>query len=78
MRDLSRRQSSRQKGDRGEELAWMYLAQKGYETLERNYRTRHGEIDLVVRGEHVLVFVLVPALTAFSLQYIQIAYSRKY
>lgn len=59
MRDLSRRQSSRQKGDRGEELAWRYLAEKGYETLERNYRTRHGQIDLVVRGEHVLVFVEV-------------------
>ncbi len=36
-----------------------YLAKKGYETLERNYRTRHGEIDLVVRGERALVFVEV-------------------
>ncbi len=36
-----------------------YLARKGYEILERNYRTRHGEIDLVMRGERVLVFVEV-------------------
>jgi putative endonuclease len=36
-----------------------YLATKGYETLERNYRTRHSEIDLIVRGEHALVFVEV-------------------
>jgi putative endonuclease len=57
--DLSRQQSSRQKGDRGEELALRYLAKKGYEPLERNYRTRHGEIDLVVRGERALVFVEV-------------------
>ena len=36
-----------------------YLAKKGYETLGRNYRTRHGEIDLIVRGERTLVFVEV-------------------
>ncbi|MCA1716322.1 MAG: YraN family protein [Actinobacteria bacterium] len=59
MPDLSRRQSSRQKGDRGEELALRYLAKKGYEALERNYRTRHGEIDLILRGERALVFVEV-------------------
>ncbi|MDP8972669.1 MAG: YraN family protein [Actinomycetota bacterium] len=59
MPDLSRRQSSRQKGNRGEDLALRYLARKGYEILERNYRTRHGEIDLVMRGERVLVFVEV-------------------
>jgi putative endonuclease len=57
--DLSRQQSSRQKGDRGENLALRYLVEKGYEALERNYRTRHGEIDLVVRGERALVFVEV-------------------
>jgi putative endonuclease len=57
--DLSRRESSRQKGNRGEELALRYLAKKGDETLERNYRTPHGEIDLVVRCEHALVFVEV-------------------
>ncbi len=59
MPDLSRRRSSRQKGDRGEALALSYLAKKGYKTLERNYRTRHGEIDLVMRSERVLVFVEV-------------------
>jgi putative endonuclease len=40
-------------------LALRYLAKKGYEALERNYRTRHGEIDLIVRGERALVFVEV-------------------
>lgn len=36
-----------------------YLQEKGYALVERNYRTRHGEIDLVVRGEKSLVFVEV-------------------
>lgn len=40
-------------------MALRYLAKKGYETLERNYRTRHGEIDLIVRGERALIFVEV-------------------
>jgi putative endonuclease len=57
--DLNRRQSSRQTGDRGEDLTFGYLAGKGDEALERNYRTRHGEIDLIVRSEEVLVFVEV-------------------
>lgn len=56
---MSRQQSSRQKGDRGEDLALSYLARKGYEALERNYRTRHGEIDLILRDEQALVFVEV-------------------
>jgi putative endonuclease len=36
-----------------------YLAKKGYALVERNYRTRRGEIDLVVRSERALVFVEV-------------------
>lgn len=36
-----------------------YLAKKGYAPVERNYRTRHGEIDLIVRRARTLVFVEV-------------------
>jgi putative endonuclease len=53
------RQSNRQIGDRGEDLALKYLVNKGYALVERNYRTRHGEIDLVVHSERALVFVEV-------------------
>jgi putative endonuclease len=53
------RQSSRQIGDRGEDLALKYLVKKGYALVERNYRTRHGEIDLIVRTQRALVFVEV-------------------
>ncbi len=34
-------------GDRGERLAETYLEGLGYRILERNYRFRHAEIDLV-------------------------------
>ncbi len=43
-------------GDRGEALALRYLAKKGYTPVERNYRTRLGEIDLIVRDKGALVF----------------------
>ena len=51
--------SNRETGERGEALALRYLEKKGYEALERNYRTRYGEIDLVVRRGGTLVFVEV-------------------
>ena len=46
-------------GARGEDLALRYLAQRGYVLLERNYRTRYGELDLILRDGNTLVFVEV-------------------
>ena len=54
-----RRLSNRETGTVGEALALRYLEREGYEVLERNYRTRYGEIDLVVRRGTTLVFVEV-------------------
>ncbi len=57
--DLNKRNSSRWAGERGEDLACRYLEDKGYTLIERNYRTRDGEIDLVMRGEGPLAGALV-------------------
>lgn len=46
-------------GDWGEEVASKYLIAKGYEILERNFRCRTGEIDLVTQQQDTLVFVEV-------------------
>ena len=35
------------KGNQGEEMATAYLQNKGIEILERNYRYRRGEIDII-------------------------------
>ena len=51
--------SNRLSGAWGEELALRYLTQQGYELVERNYRTRYGELDLILRHEDILVFVEV-------------------
>ena len=46
-------------GVKGEEAAANYLKANGYDILERNYRYRHSEIDLIVRKNGFLVFVEV-------------------
>lgn len=46
-------------GNRGEEMATKYLENKGYRIVERNFRTRFGEIDIVCWDGQILVFVEV-------------------
>ena len=47
------------KGKRYEELAGQYLENKKYKIIEKNYRTRMGEIDLICTLKKELVFVEV-------------------
>lgn len=46
-------------GNHGEHLACQYLKKQGYKILERNYRIRGGEIDIVAKENKTLVFVEV-------------------
>jgi len=48
----------------GENAAAEYLQAHGYEIVEKNARTPHGEIDLVARRDGVTVFVEVKARTS--------------
>jgi len=43
----------------GESFALDYLVKKGYEFIEKNYHTRFGEIDLIMRKDGQLVAVEV-------------------
>ena len=56
----------RTRGDRGERLAERHLAEAGYRILERNFRTRHGELDLVAADARALVFCEVKTRLAAS------------
>ncbi|MCA1688652.1 MAG: YraN family protein [Actinobacteria bacterium] len=51
--------NNRLSGAWGEELALRYLTRRGYVLIERNYRTRYGELDLILRHENTIVFVEV-------------------
>jgi putative endonuclease len=43
-------------GARGEQLAARHLEARGLEVVERNFRTRYGELDVVARDARFLVF----------------------
>ena len=43
-------------GFRGEEAAAAWYEASGYEVLERNWRTRDGELDLIVGRGRLVVF----------------------
>jgi putative endonuclease len=46
-------------GERGERCAARYLRRHGLRVLQRGYRTKLGEIDLIARESDTLVFVEV-------------------
>ncbi len=46
-------------GRLGETLAEEYLEENGYKIIEKNYRTKYAEIDVVAEKNGVLVFVEV-------------------
>lgn len=73
----SRSEQQRTLGKAGEDAAVSYLLEHGYRIVERNFRCRLGEIDLIARHEGVLVFIEVktrrsqtfgPAATAVTLK----------
>ncbi len=59
--------NNRKTGNKGEQIAADFLADKGYEILDQNYRNKWGEVDIVsiykVKGESYVVFVEVKTKT---------------
>ncbi len=48
-----------ERGNLNEKIACDYLVSKGLKLLTRNYHSRYGEIDLIMKDGSVLVFVEV-------------------
>ncbi|HEX7459856.1 MAG TPA: YraN family protein, partial [Acidimicrobiales bacterium] len=55
---------NRSLGASGEDLAAGWYEDQGYEILERNWRRREGEVDLIVRRRRTVVFVEVKTRTS--------------
>ncbi len=53
-------------GKYGEDLACAYLKTKGYKIIERNFRIRGGEIDIIALDGKTLVYVEVKTRTTFE------------
>lgn len=50
-------------GSRGENQAEKFLRKQGYKIIERNFRIRAGEIDIIAKDNDQLVFVEVKTRT---------------
>ncbi len=46
-------------GKFGEEKAVEFLKKNGYKIIERNYRTKIGEIDIIARKKREIIFIEV-------------------
>src|SRR4051812_6904008 len=46
----------RQRGALGERIAAEHLERRGFTIVDRNYRTRRGELDLVAADKRAIVF----------------------
>lgn len=60
MKPLQSRQSL---GKKGEQIAAEYLLRHGYSIIERNFRIRYGEVDIVACDNDTIVFVEVKTRT---------------
>lgn len=66
--DNSSKKSTKKIGSDGEDRAAAFLISEGYNIVARNWRTKRGEIDIIVSKEDILVFVEVKTLPSGSLE----------
>lgn len=57
--DRADRQHNNLSGAQAEDLACEYLIDQGLQLLGKNFRTRRGEIDLIMKDNRCIVFVEV-------------------
>jgi putative endonuclease len=50
-------------GREGESAALTFIKKKGYRILEKNFRSKVGEIDIIAEQDGVIVFIEVKART---------------
>lgn len=60
-------------GQIGEEIAVRYLKKKGYYIVERNYRNKFGEIDIIAAENNYTIFIEVKSRS--SENYLDLAQS---
>ena len=63
--------NNKQTGEDGENRATEYLIAKGFAIIERNWRTKGGEIDIIADKNDTIVFVEVKTLPNGTLDMIQ-------
>ncbi len=64
---FTKRRPTRRTGDLGEDAAARHLESRGFRVLDRNWRYRQWELDLVCRDRDTIVFVEVKTRRAGSM-----------
>ena len=59
VKNSARDAENKKLGREGEKQAVKYLKKNGYKILEKNYRTRFGEVDVIARKGEVVAFIEV-------------------
>jgi len=53
----------------GEKIAAKFLIKKGYQIIAKNFRSRHGEIDIVAKDPDTQEIIFVEVKTRINLNY---------
>lgn len=64
-------------GRTAEDTAAGYLEEKGYTILERNFRTRRGEVDIICEASGTVVFVEVKGWSTYGVEDLEYAIDRR-
>jgi len=59
MKSRAEKQSYEKAGRRAENLACLYLRLKGYRILQRRFKVRQGEVDIIARKGKIIAMVEV-------------------
>jgi putative endonuclease len=59
---IVKQETTKNIGDLGESIACRSLEGRGYEILDRNYRKKYGEIDIVAEKDEHLYFIEVKSI----------------
>ncbi|MCL2834115.1 MAG: YraN family protein [Treponema sp.] len=67
----------RRTGKIGEDSAAVYLENKGYQIVCRNFRARGGEIDIIAQDGQTLVFAEVKTWSVFGIDALEYGIDQK-
>lgn len=67
--DDPKQPTNKNTGDLGEDIAASFLTKRGYHILERNFRCKGGEVDIVARDPQDKYLVFVEVKTRRDLSY---------
>ena len=65
------------KGKAGEEAAVRFLEEKGMEIIEKNFRSRRGEVDIIALDGETLAFVEVKTWSVYGIDALEQALDAK-